>query len=536
MSDTAWAPGDPDRRGAARYLLWLVRRQPRRVATGACYGSAWTVGLTLPPYLLSRAVDDGLRGGDDGALLGWAGALLAAAALNAWLAIMRHRTMTLARTDAAFRTVRVVVRHAVRLGAALPRLAGPGEVVTLGLGDVLRIGQVMTVTGPGVGSVIAYAVVAVLLLAVDPLLGGVVLLGVPVLGLVLGPLLGRLSGAETEYRERQSALTARLGDLVAGLRVLSGFGGKALYEERYRTASRELLAEGYRVGRVTSAVQALGVGLPTLFLAAVTWLSARMAAQGEITVGELVAVYGYVAVLVVPVSFFVEGAYDISRGLVSARRVVRFLALRPDPPAPTAPPRPDGALHDPDSGAEAAPGRLTALVAARPEDTAAVLERLGGAPGAADVLLAEADAHLFSGTLSEVVAGRCPLDEAAVVRALEAAAARELGVRTVLLDGARNLSGGQRQRLRLARALYAGPGALLAVEPTSAVDAHTEAAMAAGLRAARTGRTTLVTTTSPLVLEQADTVLFLDAGRVVASGTHRELLAARADYRAVVGR
>ena len=81
---------------------------------------------------------------------------------------------------------------------------------------------------------------------------------------------------------------------------------------------------------MTSWIQALGVGLPTLFLAVVTWLAARLAAQGAITVGELVAVYGYVAVLVVPVAFFIECGYQLSRGVVAARRVVRFLALEPD--------------------------------------------------------------------------------------------------------------------------------------------------------------------------------------------------------------
>ncbi|MFH8293759.1 hypothetical protein [Streptomyces sp. NPDC018059] len=77
---------------------------------------------------------------------------------------------------------------------------------------------------------------------------------------------------------------------------------------------------------MTSWVQALGVGLPTLFLGVVTWLAARMAAQGDVSVGELVAVYGYAAVLVVPVSSFIEGGYDLSRGLVAARGVIRFLA------------------------------------------------------------------------------------------------------------------------------------------------------------------------------------------------------------------
>ncbi len=74
------------------------------------------------------------------------------------------------------------------------------------------------------------------------------------------------------------------------------------------------------------------------------------------------------------------------------------------------------------------------------------------------------------------------------------------------------------------------------VEPTSAVDAHTEARIAARLRAHRAGRTTVVTTTSPLMLDAADEVAFLDDGRIVAIGTHAELLATNPAYRRVVTR
>jgi ABC-type multidrug transport system ATPase subunit len=100
----------------------------------------------------------------------------------------------------------------------------------------------------------------------------------------------------------------------------------------------------------------------------------------------------------------------------------------------------------------------------------------------------------------------------------------------------RNLSGGQRQRVRLARALLADAEILLAVEPTSALDAHTEARVAQRLRTAREGRTTVVTTTSPLVLDHADTVVYLTEGKTAATGTHRELLATEPGYRALVAR
>lgn len=565
MTTTASGPGIPDHRSPGRYVWWLVISQRGRVAAGASYGSLWMVGLMLPPYVLSRAIDEGLVPGRMPVLTGWVAVLLGVGVANAWLAVMRHRTMTRIRMDATFRTVRVLVAHTLRLGAALPHKVTAGEVVTIGIGDVAVISQTLTMTGPGVGAVLAYGVVAVLLLSVSPLLAGVVLLGVPLLAVLVGPLLGRLQGAESRYRERQSGLAARLTDLVGGLRVLNGLGGKEVFADRYRRDSRALRSEGYRVGSVTSWVQALGVGLPTLFLAAVTWLAARMAVQGTITVGELVAVYGYAAALVVPVSFFIEGGYDLTRGLVAARRVVRFLRLEPDAadgPGGAAGDAPEAAsaLRDPASGVEVVPGLLTALAAARPAESAAVVDRLGRfADSAATwgavrldeialsqvrdrIVVADNEAELFAGTLREVVGGRRDRTEEAIGRAVRTALAEDIvrglpdGLDSAVEAQGRNLSGGQRQRLRLVRALLADPEVLLAVEPTSAVDAHTEAGIAARLHRARAGRTTVVTSTSPLLLDRADRVYFLVDGRAVAVGSHRQLLDGQPGYRRLVSR
>ncbi|WP_434056411.1 ATP-binding cassette domain-containing protein [Georgenia sunbinii] len=93
-----------------------------------------------------------------------------------------------------------------------------------------------------------------------------------------------------------------------------------------------------------------------------------------------------------------------------------------------------------------------------------------------------------------------------------------------ITEKGRSLSGGQRQRVALARALLTEPQVLVLVEPTSAVDAHTEARIAERLAHYRRGRTTVVVTGSPLVLEHADDVVFLDGGRVRARGRHHDLL------------
>ncbi|MFK0154405.1 ABC transporter transmembrane domain-containing protein [Streptomyces sp. NPDC090499] len=595
MIDAYEDPGTPDTRGGWSYLWWLVACQPGRSLAGALLGSAWLTLMAGTPYLMARAVDDGLVPGRMGVLAGWTAAIFVLGAVNAWISIMRHRTMTRVRMDAYFRTVKVLVGQTVRLGAELSRRSDAGEVVTIGVGDVHTIAQALTVVGPGVGAVVVYAVVAGLLLAISPLLAGVVLLGVPVVALVAGPLARRLQGRETEYRERQSILTARIGDLAGGLRVLNGLGGKGLFADAFRRDSQHLRAQGYRVGAVASWVQALGMGLPTVFLAVVTWIAARMAARGDITVGQLVSVYGYVAVLVGPVAFFLDMGYQLSRGVVAARRVVRLLRHEPQPDEGTRrPPADPAVLHDPESGVRVRPGRLTALVSAT--ESTAVIDRLGRYTPSnvtwggvrldavpltevrSRILVADNDADVFAGPLIGVIApqrgvGPCPMcgchnapqrgagncatshngaapadapqaapPDAHITHALHAAAANDIvqglpaGLDSELTAQARNLSGGQRQRIRLARALLTDPEVLLAVEPTSALDAHTEALVAERLRAARTGRTTLLTTTSPLLLAHADEVVFLVDGKVVATGTHEGLLDYAPGYRALVAR
>ncbi|WP_213006929.1 ABC transporter transmembrane domain-containing protein [Paractinoplanes toevensis] len=516
------------------------------------FGTLWFLSLALIPWLLAQAIDHGLHPRKTGPLLEWAALVLLVGISNAVFGIMRHRSMTKLRLAAALHTADLVMTHATRLGAALPRRVTAGEVVTIGISDVWTIGRAMNVGGVGVASVVAWAAIAALLFHTSHVLAVVMLIGVPLLVLVVGPLLGRTQKAGSRYREQQGELNARLVDVLGGLKILNGLGGKETHQERYEEQSARLREQGYRVGGPSSWIGAIGDGLPVVFIGVVIWLAARLAASGDITIGQLIAVYGYTAMLVIPVSVLIFCGFDVTHGLVSARRVTNFLRIPLDDPAGRPGPAGPARLHDPESGVFAEPGQLTALAG----DGAAIVERLGrygpttatwgGVPLEeiaqpeirSRILVAHQDADLFAGPLRAVVAGPAEPDDLRVETAIDTAAAADVATsldRPVEWTG-RNLSGGQRQRLRLARALYTDPEMLLAVEPTSAVDAHTEAAIAERLTAARSGRGTLVTTTSPLLLDRADTVHYLVDGRVAATGTHRSLLASEPGYRALVTR
>jgi ABC-type multidrug transport system fused ATPase/permease subunit len=591
-------PGEPDSRSAARYLLWLLRHQLPTIIAGVALGIVWMVSQALVPAALGAGVD-ALTSRDRTALLGAGGALLGLGTVTAISGIARHRFAVTNFLSAGFRTMQVTARHATRLGATLPKRVATGEVVSIGTTDFDHVGYAMDVSARGGGAVVAIVVVVVLLLDVSVPLGLVVIIGVPLLVAVVGLLLKPLHQRRRAQRELSGALTGRAADIVSGLRILRGVGGEDVVSERYRTESQQVRVAGIRVAKVETLLEGAQILLPGLFVALVTWLGARFAVAGRITPGELVAFYAYAAFLVSPLRTLTEFAEKLTRGLVAAGRVVTLLRVEPelhDPadPAPIA----DGDLDDPGSGFVAGRGRLTAIAAARPEDAAAIADRIGlldpasqarlrGVPlrrlrlddVRSHVVVADNDDRLFRGRLGDeltgraatvpaggaatVLAGRAAVvpagrdaavlagrdaavlagRDAGLLAALDAAAAQDIvdalpdGLDTEIAERGRDFSGGQQQRLRLARVLALDPPVLVLVEPTSAVDTHTEALIARRLPAARAGRTTVVCTTSPLLLDHADVVAFVDTtGRVAATGAHRDLLDTCPAYAATVTR
>jgi energy-coupling factor transporter ATP-binding protein EcfA2 len=158
------------------------------------------------------------------------------------------------------------------------------------------------------------------------------------------------------------------------------------------------------------------------------------------------------------------------------------------------------------------------------------------------ILVSDTGSQLFAGTLQDAVDPHRRLTRREAEEALLAANAEDVydalpgGWQGELEERGRGLSGGQRQRVVLARALGSDAPVLVLVEPTSAVDAHTEARIAERVARLRAGRTTVVCTVSPLWLHHADRVVLLDGGLVVAEGRHDDLLAGDPAYRAVVAR
>jgi len=563
-------PGRPDLRSPARFLLWTGRQQLPTLCVGVVYGVTWMVAQALMPFAIGRGLQEGVADEDLSAAASWSAVVLGLAAVQAVFGVLRHRIAVDNWLRASFRAMQLLGRHSAQVGVAIRRKLPTGEVVAAATNDALHIGSAFDITARLAGAVISYVVVAVILLDTSVFLGAVVLLGVPAMVLVMGPVVRPLQRRQHVQREVAGQLTALGADTVAGLRVLRGIGGEPAFLDRYRRRSEELRQAGLHVAGPQATLDSAQVLLPGVFLVVVTWLSARLASEGTIDVGDVVAFYGYAFFLVIPIRTAVEAADKVTRSLVGARRIVAVLQTDPDvrdPAGPAAEPPPGAALHDARSGFSPDPGRLTAVVCADPDESAALAHRLGRLSSDDDgvtlggvllrdlplvavrgrVVVSEADPRLFTGVLRDELDawGRVGSD-AELLTAVHVAAAEDVlealpeGLDATVDEAGRGFSGGQRQRVALARVVGADPEVLVLVEPTSAVDAHTELLVADRLHQARhavdSARTTVVVTTSPLLLDRCDEVAFLVDGAVVDRGRHRDLLAGNPGYRRTVTR
>ncbi|MCX4631251.1 ABC transporter ATP-binding protein [Streptomyces sp. NBC_01443] len=550
--------GDPDLRSPRSYLRWLIGRQSSTLFLGVLWGCLWMASMGLTPFAIGRAID-AMSEKDTDRLLVWTGVIVGLALVTTAGSVLRHRCDTIGRLKANYLTFRLVAAQAARLGATLSKRISTGEVVAIGTSDISRIGALPGALARGIGSAVTVVLVAMVLLSTSVTLGLLVLIGVPVLLAGTGPLLRPLHKRIGSYRDLQGDLTNRAGDIVSGLRVLRGIGGEAAFGERYRKDSQRLREAGVHVAKVESVLPAAEVLLPGIFVVAVVWIGARLAVGGGLSAGELVAAYGYAAFLMLPMRTATSAVQSFVGADVAAQRVVRVLALEPDAGADLAradlSEAPD--LYDAASGLRVRPGLMTAIAASTPEEGAEIAERLGRyAPGEVTVggvpldslplgqvrdlvLVARNDDTLFSGVLADDLGGRSDQVRA---QALHNANAEDIvealpdGLATVVTAGGSAFSGGQQQRLRLARALAAQPRVLVLVDPTSAVDAHTESVIAERLHRSRAELTTVVVSNSPLLLDQADEVAYVEDGKVVATGTHRELATGASQYAALVMR
>ncbi|MDQ1663866.1 MAG: hypothetical protein QOJ68_3846 [Blastococcus sp.] len=596
----------PNTRSPGRFVGWLLRQQASTLVVSSVFGMLEFIPGSVGPFVVGKIIDTGVTQRNLSAVTSLCLVLLGLIVLGCLAGVARHTLIVRAWLVAMYGVMKMVTRKTAQMGHVLPQRTPTGEILSVSAGDSDQFGALTEVLTRAAGALMAYLVVAGIVLGTSFKLGVVVLVAAPALVLLAVPLLRPLQRRQEAERARSSELTSLATDIVAGLRILRGIGGERTFARNYAAQSQRTRQAGTSAGIWQAGLDASGLLFSGLFLVALTWLGAREVAANRLSVGQLISFFGYAVFMVWPIQTFFELAQKWVRNLVSARKAILVLEQQPPWLEPAVPLHlPPGAdIHDEQSGFAARAGELTVVVSALPDDSAALADRLGrylptefepvsldigegvkgraarrvraqrlaelrrlvardrelagqkwgvsvGSVDLADVPLAAVREHIlvsdtsssvFSGTLQSAIdpQGRLTLSQAE--RALHTASAEDVfealpgGWQGRIDERGRGLSGGQRQRLVLARALAVDAEILVLVEPTSAVDAHTEALIAGRLATHRAGRTTIVMTVSPLLLHYADRVALMTNGTIVDSGTHQELLGRSAAYRRVVVR
>lgn len=554
-------PGRPVLTSVPRFLWWIGKKQRRIVLTGTFFGIINLLCVAIMPGVLGRGIQ-AIADEQQGELRRWVLVALLVGVLQAAAGILRHRRAVGSWISAATRLQQLVARKAVDLGADLPRLVSTGEVSAINSNDVERVARVYDLIPRLSGAIISFFFVSILLISSSPTLGLMVVIGVPLLGLVIGPIIKPLQNRESAQREKLSLSSGLAADTVAGLRILRGIGGEETFLRRFRNASQEVRAAAVRTAKMRALLDGLQIILPGSLVVGVIWVGGNLVSQGELKVGELLSFYGYSAFLMIPLQILTESAQRLTSGTVAARRVMKLLSVENVQQWGNIDfPQDFSSIEDTKSGLVVRKGVFLGVVSDNSLNADEMVDRLGGYLDAhsvrvdglplskferesirANIYSQEKEPAILSGTIESLFkvssSGRLRIAEA-----IESASASDIldslegdGYSAEVVERGRTLSGGQRQRLALARTLFVDAPIVILDEPTSAVDAHTEARIAQRLKSIRGDQTTIAVTNSPLILDHTDEVALVVDGKVVARGSHFELIKENEAYRRLVVR
>src|SRR4051794_2630993 len=522
----------------------------------------------LIPYLVGRTVDE-IRNGRVN-LWPLAGAILAAATLRFALSAARR-----------------LVAGRVSLGVEFDlrnRMYSHLQSLELGFFDEQQTGQLMsrsTVDLQSVRFFLGYGLIfigqsgltiliaAAVMFAVNPPLAAVTLAPTPFV-IWIAFIYGRKNRpASQEVQQRIAELTAEAEENVSGVRVVKAFAQEERQLARFQRSTRRVFDQSMVSTRLSAFYSPLIGFLPNLGLAALLFVGGRQAVNGSITIGDFVAFYGYVLMLTGPMRMFGIALGLAQRAVASGARLFEILDREPRLTSPPdAPPLPSGdgrvelrdvsfryeggaqVLGDIDLTVEA--GRTVALVGATGSGKSTLvmlIPRLYDVTGGSvlvdgadvrsievgslrrEVAFVSDDPFLFSASVRDNIAyARPDASDEEVLDAARRAGAEEFidalpdRYDTRIGERGYTLSGGQRQRIAIARALLKDPRILILDDATSSVDATTESRITRALGELAAGRTTFIIAHRLSTIALADEIVVLEDGRIVAHGTHEELL------------
>ena len=573
-----------------RKLLHFVRPYWKKAAFALATLVAMVALDLAVPRLVARIIDQGIRQKDMAVVVSTSLIMLAMSALSAFVAVLNNNS-SIKVGESVARDLREALFVKIQgfscgnldrfsTGKLMVRLTSDAQAVQRLVQVTLRIGTRAPLSM--VGSI-------VLMFVTSPSLAAAM---IPILLVGAALIIFFSVRMEPFFRTvqlRLDRLNTVLQENISGARLVKSFVRADHEAGRFGHANQDLTDGTARVMRYTSSMTPALTMLINAGMVLVIWMGGLQTIGGKLSLGQIVAFTNYLLATMHPLIMMTQLSNTWANGLASARRVNEVLGTVPDivPPldpkflpqssveVPDAAPSiavafeavdfhydgdADGAVLE-DVSLEAEPGQILAILGATGSGKTSLVNliprfydaskgsvRLGGLDVRSlsqdsilrHIAVVPQETILFSGTVRDNIRyGRPDASEEEVVAAARAAQAHDFilrlpqGYDTRVEERGSNLSGGQKQRVAIARALIQHPSVLILDDSTSSVDVETETKIQEGIAASMHGSTCVVVAQRISTVLNADRIAVIDSGRIVAKGTHRELLESSPIYREI---
>lgn len=555
--------------GGLRLLVRTLRGYRRDLIAAISGALLWMGALVAVPYIVGRVIDEAVLSRDTERIAPLVGLLLGAGVLlGLGIGVRRYfgfRVSYRAETDLRNR----MFAHVQRLAFEFHDMTSTGELMSRASSDLSQMRLIFAMTPITIANLGMFVTVVTVLVVLDPVLGSVASLTVPTILLSARAYARRVIGLSFEVQQRLADLSRVVEESIGGIQVTKSYGQEAQEQDKLDLSADRIYDKATRLAAIRARFAPLFEVIPSVATVAVLWLGGVRVVGGQLTLGEFVAFTQYLALLNFPLRITGWFFAQLPRAAAASSRIDALLAETPVISSPA-----DPGVLGPGRGevrfrgvtfayVEGPPvlrgidmvipgGTSVALVGPtgsgkttlahliprfRDVDSGAItvdgtdvrsvrLEQLRR-----EVSVVFQETFLFSASVRDNIAFGDPAASEEQVR-LAARLAQAHGFISALPDGydtvigerGHSLSGGQRQRIALARAVLRDPRVLILDDATSSVDAVVEAEMLAALEQVMRGRTTIIIAHRTSTLALVDQVVFLDEGRIAATGSHADLL------------